>query len=67
MIMLPIAAFNNFDVSWVFGVLLVCNMAIHAFVDDLKANKRMINLWTDQVCHMVQIAGTFYAFAVGGI
>lgn len=67
MIMLPIAAFNNFDISGVFGGLLIGNMAIHAFVDDLKANKRMINLWTDQFCHMVQIAGTFYAFAVGGI
>lgn len=67
MIMLPIALFNSFAISGAFVGLLVFNMIMHAFVDDLKANKRMINLWTDQFCHMVQIAGTFYAFAVGGI
>lgn len=67
MTMLPIAVFNNFEISWVFIGLLISNAAIHAFIDDLKANKHMINLWTDQFCHMIQIAGTFYAFAVGGI
>ena len=65
MIMLPIAFFHNFEVSWVFGALLVCNMVIHAFVDDLKANKRFINLWTDQACHMIQIAYTFWVFTGG--
>ena len=67
MIMLPIAISNNFEVSCVFVALLVSNMIIHAFIDNLKANKHMINLWVDQICHMVQIAGTFYAFVVGGI
>lgn len=67
MIMLPIALFNSFAISGAFVGMLVFNMIMHAFVDDLKANKRMINLWTDQFCHMVQIAGTFYVFAVGGI
>ena len=67
MIMLPIAISNNFEVSCVFMALLVSNMIIHAFIDNLKANKHMINLWVDQICHMVQIAGTFYAFVVGGI
>ena len=67
MIMLPIAIFQNFEVSWVFGVLLVCNMAIHAFVDDCKANRHWINLWTDQVCHLVQITATFVIFVTGGI
>ena len=67
MIMLPIALFNSFAISGAFVGMLVFNMIMHAFVDDLKANKRMINLWTDQFCHMVQIACTFYAFAAGGI
>ena len=67
MIMLPIAIFNNFEISLVFIGLLISNTAIHAFIDDLKANKHMINLWTDQLCHMIQIAGTFYALAAGGI
>ncbi len=66
MIMLPIAVANNFVISATFVAMLVFNTALHAFIDDLKANKRMINLWVDQLCHMVQIVGTFYAFVMGG-
>ena len=29
-----------------------------AFVDDLKANEKCINLWQDQLIHMCQIAMT---------
>ena len=65
MIMLPIAFFHNFEVSWVFGVMLLINAIIHAFVDNLKANVRVINLWTDQACHLIQIAYTFWVF-IGG-
>ena len=67
MIMLPIALFNSFAISGAFVGMLVFNMIMHAFVDDLKANKRMINLWTDQFCHMVQITATFIIFVNGGI
>jgi hypothetical protein len=42
--------------------MLVINAAVHAFIDDLKANVRVINLWTDQTIHMVQIAYTFWMF-----
>ena len=66
MIMLPIAIYNNFIINGTFVVLLVFNTAMHAFVDNLKANKHMINLWVDQFCHMSQIAGTFYTFVMGG-
>lgn len=62
MIMLPIAISQGFDVNWVFGLMLVINTAVHAFVDDLKANKHIINLWVDQVCHMIQIIYTFWMF-----
>ena len=65
MIMLPIAIFQNFEVNWVFGVMLVVNAALHAFVDNLKANVRVINLWVDQACHMIQIAYTFWVFTGG--
>ena len=67
MIMLPIALFNSFAISGAFVGMLVFNMIMHAFVDELKANKRMINLWTDQFCHMVQITATFIIFVNGGI
>lgn len=40
------------------------NMAIHCIVDDLKANKRKINLIQDQCIHLVQILATWIAFAI---
>lgn len=62
MIMLPIAIYQNFDVSWIFGLMLVINTAVHAFVDDLKANVKVINLAVDQSIHMLQIVYTFWMF-----
>lgn len=39
----------------VFSILIVVNTAIHAYVDNLKANKLKINLWVDQIAHLIQI------------
>lgn len=39
--------------------LFVINTAIHAYVDDLKANRHKINLIADQYAHFVQIIWTF--------
>lgn len=58
MIMLPIAAKLDFNVSWAFIFTLFSNMIIHCVIDDLKANKREINLIDDQAMHLVQIIGT---------
>lgn len=55
MVMLPIALNNGFVFGFTDVLLLVVNLIIHAFVDDLKANKRKINLWTDQTVHILQI------------
>ena len=62
MIMLPIAISQGFDINWVFGLMLVINTAVHAFVDNLKANVKVINLWVDQSIHMLQIIYTFWLF-----
>lgn len=43
---------------------LVVNMVIHAVVDDLKANKEKINLWTDQSIHICQIIITWLIWLV---
>ena len=67
MVMLPIATFLNFSVGFGFLFFLVFNTVFHALIDDCKANKRIINLWVDQICHMVQIAGTFTIFVLGGL
>ena len=66
MIMLPIAIALNFNVSAFFLIMFGFNTLFHAWIDGLKANQKMINLWCDQFCHMAQIGGTFYAFLAGG-
>lgn len=40
------------------------NMAIHCIVDDLKANKKKINLIQDQITHLIQIIVTWIAFMI---
>lgn len=61
MIMLPIAISLNFHIGW-WAIAYIINMAVHAFVDDLKANKFKINLVIDQSIHIVQIAVTWLFF-----
>ena len=46
-----------------FYIVFILNIAVHAFVDDLKANRFKINLWGDQLIHMAQILITFFIFA----
>ena len=58
MIMLPIAYVYSFNVGALFVVIFLLNTLIHGVTDDVKANKRTINLWTDQLIHMAQIAIT---------
>lgn len=40
----------------------VLQMAIHAVVDDMKANKRKINLIKDQLLHVLQICASFVLY-----
>lgn len=61
MIMLPIALALEFSLSW-WLVAYIANMCIHAFIDDLKANKFKINLITDQLIHLAQIITTWLVF-----
>lgn len=59
MIMLPlIVKYGYIDTV---KVLWAANASIHFLVDDLKANKRKINLITDQSIHMIQIILTAIA------
>ena len=62
MVMLPIAFLLSFDVNVLFGSVYAFNVAIHAFTDDLKANKKKINLWVDQIIHLTQIVITAIIF-----
>ena len=61
MIMLPIAIALHFNIgNWIFAYII--NMVIHAYVDNLKANKHKINLVTDQFIHFLQIVVTWLVF-----
>lgn len=55
MIMLPIAYIQSFNIDALFCTVFYANVSIHVIVDDLKANKKKINLWQDQLIHMLQI------------
>ena len=59
MTMLPVAVSQEFQIGSIFMVILIINTVVHAIVDDLKANKRKINLITDQLVHVCQIIITF--------
>jgi hypothetical protein len=62
MILLPIAFSLSFDVNWFFLVIFILNAILHGLVDDLKANKLLINLMLDQSIHIFQIVVTFIFF-----
>lgn len=70
MIHIPIVVlsflFNIPYFSYVYCITLVINTCIHAFVDNLKANKKKINLVTDQIIHLFQvvITGTIYLLLI---
>ena len=49
--------------DWTLIELFIGNTIIHAYVDDLKANRFKINLWTDQIIHIIQILVSFYIIA----
>ena len=60
MVMLPIAYYMHFNVDGMFIGMLFANIIGHFFIDHMKANVKVINLWIDQALHMVQLAITLY-------
>lgn len=66
MITLPIIVYaisRQIELGW-FSATIPVNLSIHAVVDDLKANKRKINLIVDQSIHFIQIIITWILFIV---
>lgn len=62
MIMLPIMI--KFDISDLFYIIFIINVLIHGATDDLKANKKKINLIQDQLIHLLQIMTTLLIFLI---
>lgn len=57
-VFLPIMYFSWQELNW-FWIALPINIVIHYVVDDLKANKKLINLCVDQFAHLGQIVLTW--------
>ena len=55
MIMFPALLVFGFDFTPLLLFVFIFNILVHMFVDNLKANKLLINLITDQLIHIVQI------------
>ena len=64
MIMLPLAYLSSFDVDAWFVIVFIINIVIHGTVDNAKANEKTINLWQDQLIHIIQIVSTFYFYTM---
>ena len=62
MIMLPIAYVKSFDVGSQFALAFLTNVLYHAAIDHMKANEKGINLWVDQILHIIQIIITALIF-----
>lgn len=62
MVMLPIAVciLLGYNIHMVYYFMFfICNFILHAYIDNEKANKKSINLITDQVFHLAQIVITW--------
>lgn len=67
MIMIPLIAYlliSGIGLQEWLVIPYFLNMSIHGIVDDLKANKRKINLIQDQCIRLVQIFVTWLAFMI---
>lgn len=64
MIMLPIAYVSQFNIDILFMIVFVFNVVLHAIVDHMKANVKLINLWGDQIFHMIQIGLTAFLLLI---
>ena len=65
MIMLPLAYKLRFrNISIAFILIFSVNVLIHAVTDHAKANMKKLNLWQDQIIHLVQITATFILFNI---
>lgn len=59
MIMIPVLIGGTWNPA-----ILILNMLLHAFIDDMKANRMRINLIADQSIHLFQILITWFCFVV---
>ena len=66
LVSLPLLLITGLNVPGIVLLGIVINGFVHAIVDDLKANRFLINLGTDQSIHILQIL-LIYLLAVGTV
>lgn len=64
MIMLPTMLYSIVFGGKIYPLLYLMNTTIHFITDDLKANKKKINLIQDQLVHLAQITITWGVYLV---
>lgn len=47
-----------------YPLTFIGNVLLHMYIDDLKANKKQINLIQDQSLHMIQILSTWFLMCI---
>lgn len=66
-ILLPIFFATNWNPHWLVYLMILANCIIHSIVDDLKANKKKLNLIQDQFIHIMQIVITWIIWILIGV
>lgn len=64
MIMLPIFIQDHFVITPINFLVFIVNLTLHMIIDDLKANRKKLNLLQDQTLHLEQIIFTWLAMVV---
>lgn len=54
---------NNYNFL-LYILLFKINIDCHAFIDNLKCNKKKISLMTDQILHLIQIIATWFLIII---
>lgn len=64
MVMLPVARWMHFSPGILFLYMFVVNVILHMEIDNMKANRKTINLVQDQVLHLLQIVCIFFVLVL---
>lgn len=60
MILIPLITYSLLTSTNLYLDFFIVNTIIHFIIDDLKANKKKINLIQDQTIHLIQIFVTWF-------
>lgn len=60
----PLIFFASWPSWWSMAIFVIVQIAVHAVIDDRKANKLKINLVQDQLAHMGQLILAVLVFAM---